>query len=226
MLDIVQKKKKRILITIDGVTNNQYIKGFASAFQIFIRNDYPVFLLMTGLYNNIYSIQNNKSLTFLYRTPKIKLDSLNASAIKNSYMKVFQISEENAKKLSSLTQGYSFGFQALGYAICRNGKTLTDINFDGFIAEILPMYDQILHEYSYEKIWSKLSANEKLIAEEMAKNKELEVGGIRELLGMSSNSFNVYKTRMQNKGVITSEGYVKLSFSLPRFDYYILSITA
>lgn len=88
------------------------------------------------------------------------------------------------------------------------------------------MYDQILHEYSYEKIWSKLSANEKLIAEEMVKNKELEVGGIRELLGMSSNSFNVYKTRMQNKGVITSEGYGKLSFSLPRFDYYILSITA
>lgn len=28
---------------------------------------------MTGLYENIYEIQNEKTLTFLYRTPRIEI---------------------------------------------------------------------------------------------------------------------------------------------------------
>ena len=70
------KKKKRLLITIDEVTNTKKMRIFASAFQIFVRQDYPIFLLMTGLYENIHELQNEKSLTFLYRAPKLRLGLL------------------------------------------------------------------------------------------------------------------------------------------------------
>ena len=41
------------MITIDEVTNNEYMQIFAGSFQIFVRQDFPVFLLATGLYENI-----------------------------------------------------------------------------------------------------------------------------------------------------------------------------
>ena len=77
MLEQIKATGKRLLISIDEVTNSEYIKVFASAFQIFIRQDYPIFLLMTGLYENIYNLQNEKALTFLYRAPKLLLEPLN-----------------------------------------------------------------------------------------------------------------------------------------------------
>ena len=67
MLKYIQKSEKRLLISVDEVTNSKYIRIFASSFQIFLRNDYPIFLLMTGLYENIYNLQNDKVLTFLYQ---------------------------------------------------------------------------------------------------------------------------------------------------------------
>ena len=93
MLENIRRKKKRLLITIDEVTNTKQMRVFAAFFQIMLRQNLPVFLLMTGLYENIYELQSEKSLTFLYRAPKIQLQSLEMNAIKLRYQSVFQISE-------------------------------------------------------------------------------------------------------------------------------------
>lgn len=53
MLKEIAKSNKRLLVTIDEVTNNEYVKVFASSYQIFLRKDLPIYLLMTGLYENI-----------------------------------------------------------------------------------------------------------------------------------------------------------------------------
>ena len=66
ILEKMKKSGKRLLVTIDEVTNNDFMKVFAGSFQIFVRQDLPVFLLATGLYENIDELQNEKNLTFLY----------------------------------------------------------------------------------------------------------------------------------------------------------------
>ena len=73
MLEKLTKSGKRILITIDEVSLNRQMREFASQFQIFMREDLNVFLIMTGLYENIYELQNEKTLTFLFRAPKVEL---------------------------------------------------------------------------------------------------------------------------------------------------------
>lgn len=78
ILEKMKKSGKRLLVTIDEVTNNDFMKVFAGSFQIFVRQDLPVFLLATGLYENIDELQNEKNLTFLYRAPKIQLKPLNS----------------------------------------------------------------------------------------------------------------------------------------------------
>lgn len=76
MLENIKKHNKRLLISVDEVMNCEFVKVFVSSFQIFLRQDYPIFLLMTGLFENIYDLQNDKALTFLYRAPKICLSHL------------------------------------------------------------------------------------------------------------------------------------------------------
>jgi len=40
---------------------------------------------MTGLFENIDALQNEKNLTFLYRAPKVKLQPLDKGAVKQKY---------------------------------------------------------------------------------------------------------------------------------------------
>ena len=120
MLDSIRKRGDRVLVAVDEVTNNENIRKFVAAFQIFIRAELPVFLLMTGLFENVDDLQNQKSLTFLYRAPKIQLQPLNIPAIATRYRGMFHMEEENAYKMARLTKGYSFAFQVLGYLTFRS----------------------------------------------------------------------------------------------------------
>lgn len=54
MLEHINRCGKRLLITVDEAVSSDNIKIFASSFQIFVRDNLPIYLLMTGLYENIY----------------------------------------------------------------------------------------------------------------------------------------------------------------------------
>lgn len=214
MLAEINKAGKRLLVTIDEVTNSEYIRVFASAFQIFIREEYPIFLIMTGLYENIYDLQNDKALTFLYRAPKIMLEPLNYTAIRKNYMDIFEIEITQAEKMTELTKGYPFAFQVLGYLYW-------EYRADKKLEEILPEYDQYLDEYVYSKIWSELSMQDKEILTVISVTGETRVKNIRESLSMNSNLFSVYRERLKRKGVVDTREYGRMSLALPRFDEFV-----
>ena len=214
MLSVLKKKKKKLLITIDEVVNNKSVREFASMFQIYMRQDYPIYLLMTGLYENIYNLQNEKSLTFLYRAPKLSLEPLNAGAVINSYKMIFNIPEQTAKKMYAYTNGYPFAFQVLGYLCWENGGAES-------LEKILPVYDQYLDEYVYSKIWSELSAVDKSLIKEMSESGSNDVTHIRKNLDMDTSSFSVYRKRLIDKGLVAADGHGRLKLLLPRFDVFV-----
>ena len=189
------------------------MKVFAGAFQIFVRQELPVFLLGTGLYENIEELQNEKSLTFLYRAPKIQLRPLNNGAIINKYKTIFHISQESASQMAELTKGYPFAFQVLGYLTW---------NHDGDYHAVLDEYKQYLSEFVYDKIWSELSAKDRMVAKAIADEKSGKIKDIRERLGMETNEFNPYRKRLIKKGIVSGEmrGYVY--FTLPLFAEYVI----
>lgn len=216
MLTELQKKHKRLLVTVDEVTNCEYVRVFASSFQIFLRQEYPLFLLMTGLYDNIYNLQNENVLTFLYRAPKMILEPLNYTAVRKQYMDIFNLDIEAAGTMARLTKGYPFAFQVLGYLYWENRDTKT-------LEEILPEYDQYLEEYVYDKIWSELSELDRKILIEMSVGREVKVKKIRDAVGMKSEQFSVYRERLKRKGVLDTGKYGEISFILPRFEEFILT---
>ena len=169
---------------------------------------------MTGLYENIYALQNEKSLTFLYRAPKIILEPLNYTAIRKQYMDIFGLDMNAAEKMTALTKGYPFAFQVLGYLFWENQNAAS-------IEKILPEYDQYLEEYVYGKIWSELSELDRKVLITMAENGETKVKNIRKQIGMKSELFSVYRDRLKRKGILNTAKYGEVSFILPRFAEFI-----
>lgn len=213
ILEKMKKNGKKLLVTIDEVTNNEFMHVFAGSFQIFVRQDLPIFLLATGLYENIDELQNEKNLTFLYRAPKIQMKPLNQQAIIKKYMNIFQIEREQAAPMAELTKGYPFAFQVLGYLTWNNR---------GNYREVLEEYEQYLSEFVYDKIWSELSQKDRVVARGIAETGSGKIKDIREHLGMETNQFNPYRKRLIKKGILSGEmrGYVY--FTLPLFEDYVL----
>lgn len=212
MLESLKKHKKRVLITVDEVTGNDHVKEFVAAFQIMLRQDLPVYLLMTGLYENIYNLQNQRSLTFLYRAPKVELQPLSITSIAQNYGKNLPISKDEALQMAKLTRGYSFAFQVLGYFTWET---------KGDFKSVLTDYREYLDQFVYDKIWSELSKKDKEILTAIMKISSGKIEEIRESLKISTNEFNPYRQRLINKGIISGKvrGYVR--FELPLFEEYI-----
>lgn len=212
MLEKIKKKKKKILITIDEAVCNKTMREFTSLFQIYMRKEMPVFLLLTGLYENIYELQNEQTLTFLYRAPKVEMKPLNLGMIAKKYKEIFLLSDNDSIAMAKETKGYPFAFQVLGYLCWNKGKHWN---------EVLDEYQQKLEEYVYEKIWSELSSLDKEVLIAMIESDDNKVASIRKGVNMLPNQFSVYRDRLLKKGVIYSPEYGRLDFSLPRFERFI-----
>ena len=213
MLTKLTEKGKHVLITVDEAVSNDYVRQFASRFQIYLRKNLNVYLIMTGLYENIYKLQNEKSLTFLYRAPKIELKPLNIALIADSYQKIFNLSDAESLEMAKVTEGYSFAYQALGYLCFRDEKLWR---------EELAQFDAILEEYVYEKIWSGASVKDQNILRAIADSGETKVQEIRKSLNLTANEFTVYRSRLIRKGIIYSPAYGCVDFALPRFREFVL----
>ena len=215
MLDELARKGFRLLITLDAVVSNNHFKEFAGTFQTLLRKKLPVFLLMTGRYENIRQLQNEKTLTFLYRAPMEILSPLNQNAIRRSYAATFQMSSEEAAKLAALTKGYAYAYQVLGYLYWKynveEGRSFTP-------EQLLPDYDAYLEEYSYEKIWFELPATEKQIIAYLILSGKLSVSELREKTSLKTYEFSVYRDRLKKKGIVDVSEYGFLSLNLPRFE--------
>lgn len=217
ILEHFKQKKRKLLITIDEVVPNDNMRRFATQFQIFIRDEYPVYLLMTGLYDNIYAIQNDPLLTFLLRSPKIFLGPLAIGQITAEYKKIFQIGTEEAKCLAHITKGYAFAFQALGMLYWEYGK-------DWELEAILEKLDGMLDDFVYKKIWEGLSEQDRRVVLAIPEESSgIKVGDLCRKLSMTSSVFSKYRERLLNKGIILSPQYGYVSLALPRFSTVIHS---
>ena len=216
MLRSIQKHNKRLLVTIDEATNSRDMRIFASAYQIFLREQLPVFLLMTGLYHQIDRLRNAEGMTFLERAPRTVLSPLNFSAIVEKFLNTLKINQETATRLAKATKGYSFAFQVIGY-FCWEYPNQLDI--------ALEKSRDYLYEFAYEKIWSELSAKDREVLAAAAQSESGEISHIREILDYSSNQFNPYRDRLIKAGVLIAPQPGIVKFALPWFDLFTLERT-
>ena len=173
-----------------------------------------IFLIMTGLYENIYELQNEKSLTFLYRAPKIIMRPLNTTAMASRYAEVFSLEEDSAYEMAVMTKGYPFAFQVLGYLTWRA---------DGNYKSVVNEFRQYLEEYVYEKIWMEMSSLDQRLAYGIACSSQGASSEIREIAKINPSTYSVYRDRLIRKGIIQSVKHGFVEFTLPMFKELVIS---
>ena len=89
LLSYFKEKGIRVLLAVDDVAKSDGMIEFVHAYQGFLIDHFDVCLLMTGLSKNISKLENDRSLTFLFRAPKLQLGPLSLMAIAASYRKTF-----------------------------------------------------------------------------------------------------------------------------------------
>ena len=218
ILKEISRHNKRLLVTVDEVSNSKYMQEFASSFQILIREDLPVFLLMAGLYENMHDLEDQKDLTFLYRTPKYEMKPLNLTLISETYMRVFGISQEKAMDMAILTKGYPFAYQALG-------KYVWEAEDHEVNATVLARVDEALSHYVYSKIWSELSPQDQWYMSFIVKKESMTTAELLEMTKKKKNEFSQYRARLSNKGLIDISTHGIIKYTLPRFDVFVKSVT-
>lgn len=216
MLDYLKQKGKRVLITIDEADNSEQMKIFVQAYQSLLRLNYPIMLLMTGLYENIFKLQDNESLTFLYRAPKIFLEPLNIGAIASSYRNYLNVDFNTSIEIAKMTNGYAYAYQVLGYLLYQtDDKKVTE--------KIIGEYDQYLADYVYDKLFSELSDKEQKILLSFKSNQPIKFSELGDASGIEVKALSVYRDRLIKKGVLYSPSYGYVEFTLPRFYEYLLT---
>ncbi len=206
------KNGKKILIGVDEVSKTQEMTIFASEFGLWIRAGYPVYLVCTGLYENIEQLYNVKNLTFFRRATTIKTEPLNRIRMSEMYRSKLKIDIEEAKRLSSITKGYAYAFQELG--ILYFNKTEKDA-----VDDIESMLKTELFAYSYEKIWEEMTDEDRELVRILADKEEYKRSEITALM-KKPNNYSVYRDRLLRRGIINSrQSYISLA--LPYFGEYV-----
>lgn len=212
MVKIVNDKGMRVLITIDDVTKSKDVISFACAFQDLISKRMQVYLLMTGLYENIYNLQRDKRCSFLLRAEKVNVGPLSLIGMKNQYMQAFQCSEKNALEMAKFTKGYSYAFQALGYIMWDK---------DCSLEEAIPAFDEKMASYCYEKVWDDLSEKEKEIITLLAQNGDMKTKDVARKIDVTDKTFSVQRDRLIKKGIIDGSDHGLVRLALPRFEEFV-----
>jgi hypothetical protein len=235
VLHSLKMNHKKVLVTIDDVSADDEMRTFMSQFQLLVRKGYDIYLLMTGLYENISGVLNDPDFSFLptrphivlnlddvmqmqefedffflQRIPKFDLTALDISEIKNKYIRFFDISEEDAEKMANLTMGYPFAFQALGVLYWEYRDSCT-------FEQIVDKYDRLLVDFVYRAIWNESNDAEKAIIYEMpAEGQKISLIDLYNKVDMEHDEFKKSAERLISRGICHApeKGYIALS--LPR----------
>lgn len=234
MIATLADSGKKIMITLDDIYVCDGMIAFAKLFQhlLTVSKSFPVYLIMTGLYQNyreLTDVKNEKlkGCTFLTRTLEREVPPLDDSQMAVSYFNTFDIEEVEAIKLAKMTKGYAFAYQVLGYWFFEK-----NVNKNDRVKDVEVEYRSELIKYSYNKLWSELSEKDKEIVMTLvelgaddAKVKRSEVIEYMNNAGkeITSSTFNKYRERLLGKGIIATsdnrEGYIWIP--LPQFGNFI-----
>ncbi len=206
----ISKKKKRVLVCIDEVRKTDGLIDFIQEFQILIREDLPIYLIVAGLYEDIEDIENTDGLTFFLRAEKYEMTPLSIKVISADYKTVLHLSDDVSQKLAQMTKGYAFAYQAFGKYMWESGTNeINDI--------VLAKVDEALSEKVYKKIWSELAPRDKMFLSYIVKDETLSTSDLLRLSGKNHSEWSEPRKRLIDKGIIDGSIRGRVSLKLPRF---------
>lgn len=224
MLQKLKESGTWLLITMDEVKTSPELRRFASVYQLMLRENYNITLLMAGLPQNVSELQNDDVLTFLLRAGRITLGPLDLWSVKDHYSRAFQeqkrIDEKTLLRITKLTKGYAYAFQLLGYYLWE--RSADSVN-EKTVEDVLPLYKTDLYRNAYSKMYQSLSEMERQFIVAMAElGESASTHDIGEKMGREKNYIQVYRKRLLDTQLVQAPKRGTLEFSLPFFRDFVL----
>jgi len=214
ILRCIAEQNKRVLVTIDEVRKTDSLVDFVQEFQILIRQEMPIYLVVAGLYEDIESIENSEGLTFFLRAEKYEMKPLNYTLIRNDYEKTLGVTREVAEDLAIRTKGYPFAYQAIGKYMWDSGQhELSD--------DVLARVDEALSEKVYKKIWAELTGRDRFFLKFIVTKDRMSVSDLLELTHKKHNEWSEPRKRLSEKGIIDVQVRGQISLKLPRLKEFV-----
>lgn len=147
------------------------------------------------------------------------------SDISLNYEKLLGLTHEEAFRIAKINNGYAYAYQVAGYILEKYNTK--DFNLD-LEMELVSIFSSQV----YEKVFSKLSNNEKRIIIAFDDQEESTALDLLEKTKIDVKQFSVYRNRLIQKGALTSKGRACLNLlsldSINSFcyfnNYYYLNI--
>ena len=214
LLTEIKKRNKRVLVVIDEVQNTPALVDFIQEFQILIRSELPIYLIVAGLYEDIECIENSDGLTFFLRAEKCEMTPLNITIIREDYKRVLGLDHDTADRMARMTKGYAFAFQAFGKYMWESGdKELTPY--------VLACVDEALSQKVYKKIWSELRKTDKWFLKFIVEHDAISASELLKITGKSHREWSEPRRRLIEKGIIDGSVRGQVSVKLPRFKEFV-----
>ena len=213
MIEDTNKNGFRILVGIDDISKTPEMINLLSIMTAAILEGCEIYLLVTGLAENIEGFTTEKSLSFFKRADTYETKALNKYDVASQYERLLDVDSKLARELEANSLGYAYAYQVLGslYFNKEEHQKLEDI---------IPEYEKILFRDSYDLIWKNLSPSEKDLMKAIQKSGTYKVADIKSHM-KNANSYSVLRERLMNKHIVDAETYGYLKYNLPKFEKFV-----
>ena len=213
MIQKANQKNYKVLIGVDDIARTPEMVKLLSIIGSMILEGLQVYLLVTGLSENIEDFSKEKTLTFFKRSDTKEIKALNKYDVEYMYEKLLSIDAMEARKLEALSMGYAYAYQVLGSLYFSKKEN------EG-VSDILPDFDRIIFRDSYDLIWKSLTSGERTFIKCVLNTPNGEASEIKAQMEKPS-AYSVYRDRLMNKHIIDGDIRGVLQIRLPRFDRFV-----
>ena len=219
---------KGVLILVDEAQTSDKMRLLATTYQHLVGDQRNIALCMAGLPHAVSSILNDSVLSFLNRAQKMKLGLVSNQEIRAYFASAFEqlgldCSQTMLDRAADEAAGFPYLMQLVGYYIVRYAENSHAITSD-VLEQAIAAAHQDFKENVFSPILSPLSNKDRELLAAMAQDEgPSKVSDIIERMKTTDGSFQPYRARMIEAGIIESPQRGYLEFAVPFLAQYLRS---
>ena len=217
-----------VLILVDEAKTSEKMRQLATTYQNLVGDGRNVAVCMAGLPHAVSSILNDSVLTFLNRARKAKLGPISTQEIRAYYNAAFnelglEFPEGVLDDMARAANGFPYLMQLVGYYAVLYGEPSGAVN-DDILGRAVKAARADLEDNVLTPILATLSDRDRQLLGAMARDEGVsKVSDIIKRMGATDSSFQPYRARLIDAGVVEAPRRGELVFAVPFLGEYLAS---
>ena len=227
LIEILEGVGLGLLITVDEVVASlDEMINLAAVYQLFVREQRRVALVMAGLPNNISALLNDKSVSFLRRAQQHKLDTIPDPDVREAFRETAAIGDRGVtsdalEACVSAIEGYPYMLQLVGFR-CWQASNLSGVisaeAAERGIEDAREDFRSHILEPTFRELYE---VDVRFIEAMLADDRESRISDVAKRMGVESRYASKYRSRLLAEGVIEQVARGVVRFALPEFKAFV-----